>query len=87
MCNNKYTRARVNSTEFENRVLKDNKYCNISIEPKYGSSYKYLSVILLDSILIYSDSYCSDIYYLQVFLKKYIYVRDKKAALLGKHIY
>ena len=56
---NKYISAKVNGTEFENKVLKDNKYCDIPIEPKNGCSYKCLSVILLDSILIYPNSYCS----------------------------
>ena len=42
-----------NGTEFKYNVLKDNKYCKyITIEPKNGSCYEYLSIILLDSILI-----------------------------------
>ena len=84
---NKCISAKVNGTEFEHKILKDNKHCNISIEPKSGSRYEYLSVILLDSILIYPDSYCSNKYYEQVFFKKCIYVKDKKATLLGKYIY
>ena len=52
------------------KALKDNKHCNIPIEPKHGSRYEYLSIILLDSILIYPDSYCSNKYYSQIFSKK-----------------
>ena len=60
---------------------------NISRELKNGSRYEYLSVILLDSILIYPNSYCSNKYYPQVFLKKCIYTKEKETELLGKHIY
>ena len=84
---NKYISAKVNGTEFEHEILKDNKHCNISIEPNNGSRYEYLSVILLDSILIYPASYCSNKYYPQVFLKKCIYAKDKETTLLGKYIY
>ena len=74
---NKYINAKVNATKFENRVLKDNRRCNISIESKNGSRYEYLFIILLDSILIYSNSDCSNKYYPQIFLKKCMYVDDK----------
>ena len=83
---NKYTSAKVNSTKFEHRILKDNKHCNIPIESKNGSHHEYLSVILLDSILIYPNSYCSNKHHPQVFLKKCIYTKDKESELLGKHI-
>ena len=75
------------STKFEHRILKDNKHCNISIEPKNGSRHEYLSATLLNSILIYPSSYCSNKYYPQVSLKKCIYTKDKETELLGKYIY
>ena len=84
---NKYISAKVNGTKFERKILKDNKHCNISLEPKNGSHCEYFSIILLDSILVYPNSYCSNKYYPQVFLKKCIYTKDKEAELLGKHIY
>ena len=84
---NKYISAKVNGTEFEHRILKDHKYCNISIEPRNGSRHEYLSIMLLDSILIYPDRYCSNKYYPQVFFKKCKYTKDKEAALLSKYIY
>ena len=34
---NKFISAKINGAEFENRVLKVNKHCNISIEPKNSS--------------------------------------------------
>ena len=83
----KYISAKVNGAEFEHNILKDNEHYNISIEPKNGSRDEYLSVILLDSILIYPNSYCSNKYYLQVFLKKCIYTKDKEAELLGQYIH
>ena len=83
-----YISAKVNGTEFEHRVLKDNKHCNIlSVEPKNGSRYEYLSIILLDSILIYPDSHYSNKHYPQIFFKKCLYAKDKEATLLGKYIY
>ena len=69
----------------KHKISKDNKHCNISIEPKNGSRHEYLSVILLDSIFIYPDSYCSNKYYPQIFLKKCLYINDKEAELLGKY--
>ena len=84
---NKHIRAKVSSTQFEHRILKDNEHRNISVEPKNGSRHEYLSVILLDSILIYPDSYCSNKYYPQIFLKKCIYAKGKEAELLGKYIH
>ena len=77
----KYISAKANDTKFENRILKDN---NMPIEPKKGSRHEYLPIILLDSILIYPDCYCSNKYYPQILKKKKIYTKDKKAALLGK---
>ena len=56
MYGNKYISAKVNGTEFEHKILKDNKHCNIFVEPKNGSRHEYLSIILLDSILIYPNS-------------------------------
>ena len=64
---NKYVSAKVNGTKFEHRILKDNERCNISIKPKNDSRHEYLSAILLDSIFIYPNSYCSNKYYPQVF--------------------
>ena len=84
---NKYISTKVNGTEFEHKIFKDNRHCNISIERKNGSRREYLSIILLGSILIYPNSYCSNKYYPQIFLKKCIYTKDKETALLGKHIY
>ena len=47
--NNRYISAKVdvyNGTEFKYKVLKDNKHCKyISIEPKNGSCYEYLTII------------------------------------------
>ena len=60
---NTYISAKVNDTEFEHKILIDNKHCNIFIKPKNGSRHEYLFVILLDSILIYPNSYCSNKYY------------------------
>ena len=39
----KYISAKVNGTEFEHTILKDNQCCNISVEPKNGSRHEYLS--------------------------------------------
>ena len=64
-----YITAKLNNTEFEHRILKNNERHDIPIEPKNNSRHKYLSVILLDSILIYPKSYCSNKYYSQIFLK------------------
>ena len=84
---NKYISAKINGTEFEHRILKENERRNIPIEPKNGSGHEYLSVILLDSILIYPESYCSNKYYPQIFLKKCIYTNDKEAEFFGKYIH
>ena len=89
MYKNIYISARVdayNGTEFKYEVLKDNKHCKyiyiyISIEPKNGTHYEYLSIILLDSALADPNKH-----YPQIFKKKCLYVKDKEAALLGKHI-
>ena len=75
---NKYVSAKVNSTEFEHRILKDNEHRNIPIEPKNGSSHEYLSVILSDSILIYPESYCSNKYCPQIFQKNTYSQKIKK---------
>ena len=55
---NKYITANLNRTEFEHRKLKNNERHDILIEPKNNSRHEYLTVILLDSILIYPESYC-----------------------------
>ena len=56
---NKYITAKLNNTEFEHRILRNNERYDIPIEPENSSRYEYLSVILLDSVLIYPESYCS----------------------------
>ena len=84
---NKYINAKINGTESEHRTLKSNERRNIPIEPKNGSRHEYLSVILLDSILIYPESYCSNKYYPQIILKICIYTKDKETELLGRRIY
>ena len=84
---NKYISAKVNGTKFEHRILKDNERRNIPIETKNGSCHEYLSVILLDSILIYPESYCSNKYYPQIFFKNCIDTKDKESELLGKYIH
>ena len=84
---NKYITAKLNGTEFEHTILKNSERRNIPIEPKNSSRHEYLPIILLDSILIYPESYCSNKYYPQIFFKKCIYVKDKEAELLGKYIY
>ena len=86
MYDNKYITAKLNGTEFEHRILKNNDRHNIPIEPEKYSSHDNLSVILLDSILIYPESYCSNRYYPQIFLKKCIYTKDKETKLLGRYI-
>ena len=72
--NNKYISAKIdvyNGTEFEYKVLKDNKRCKyIFIEPKNGSHYEY-----------------SNKHYPQIFFKKCLYAKDKEAALLGKYVF
>ena len=76
--NNRYISAKIISTKFGHKVLQDNKHCNIlSVESKNGSRYEYLSVILLDSILIYPDRHYSNKYYPQIFFKK-IHIHIKK---------
>ena len=84
---NQYMSPKVNGKQFEHKILEGNKHCKILIEPKSGSCHEYLSIILLDSVLIYPNSYCSKKYYSQVFFKKSIYTKDKETELLGKHIY
>ena len=86
MYENKYITAKLNRTEFEHRILTNNKRHDIPIETKNNSRGKHLSVILLGSILIYPESYFSSKYYPQKFLKKCIYTKDKKTELLGKCI-
>ena len=78
---NNYITANLNKTEFEHRILKNNERRDIPIEPKNNSRLEYLSVILLDSILIYPESYCSNKYYPQIFFKKCIYTKDKETEL------
>ena len=67
---NKYINAKVNGTKFEHTILKYNEHRNIPIETKNGSRHEYLSAILLNSILICPESYCSNKCYLQIFLKQ-----------------
>ena len=83
---NKYITVKLNGTEFVHRILRNNGRYDIPIEPKNNSRHEYLSVILLDSILIYPKSYCSNKYYPQIFLKKCIYTKDKETELLGRYI-
>ena len=83
---NKYITAKLNGTEFEHIILRNNERYDIPIEPKNNRRHEYLSVILLDSILIYPESYCSNKYYPQIFLKKCIYAKDKETELLGRYI-
>ena len=61
MYDNKYNSAKVNGTEFKHRILKDNKHCNISVKP--------ISILLLDSIRIHPNTYCSNKYYPKVFFQ------------------
>ena len=84
---NKYITAKLNNSELEHRILKNNERRDIPVEPKNGSRHEYLSVILLDSILICPESYCSNKYYPQIFLKKCIYTKDRETELLGRCIY
>ena len=78
---NKYITAKLNNIEFEHRILKNNECCDIPIEPKNNSHHEYLSVISLDSILIYPKSYCSNKYYPQILLKNCTYTKDKETEL------
>ena len=55
--NNKYIAAKLNGTEFEHKILRNNERNDILIEPKNNSCHEHLSVVLLDSILIYPESY------------------------------
>ena len=64
---NKYITAKLNNTKFEHRILRNNERHDIPIEPKNNNRQEYLSVILLDSILIYPESYCLNKYYPQIF--------------------
>ena len=84
--NNKYITTKLNGTEFEHRILRNNERYDVPIEPKNNSRHEYLSVILLDSILIYPESYYSNKYYTQIFFKKSIYTKDKEIELLGRYI-
>ena len=83
---NKYITTKLNNTEFKCGILKNNEHHDLPIEPKNNSCHEYLSLILLDSILIHRESYCSNKYYLQIFLKKCIYTKDKETELLGRCI-
>ena len=60
---NKYITTKLNNTEFKHTILKNNEHYDISIEPKNNSRHEYLSVILLDSVLIYPESYCSKTFF------------------------
>ena len=81
MYNNKYITAKLNGAEVEHRILRNNERYNIPTGPKNNSRHEYLSVILLDSSLIYPESYCSNKYYPQIFLKKCIYTEDKETDI------
>ena len=83
---NKYITTKLNRTEFEHRILINNERHDILIEPKNNNRHEYLFVILLDSILIYPESYWSNKCYSQIFFKKCIYTKDKKTELLGRCI-
>ena len=83
---NKYITAKLNNTKFEHRILRNNERHDIPIEPKNNNRQEYLSVILLDSILIYPEIYCLNKYYPQIFLKKYIYTKDKETEFLDRCI-
>ena len=83
---NKYITAKLNRTEFEHRILINNEHHDTPIEPKNNSHHEHLSVIFLDSILIYPESYYSNKYYPQIFFKKYMYTKDKEIELLGRCI-
>ena len=86
MYENKYITVKLNRTEFEHRILINNERHDIPIEPKNNSRHEYLSVRLLDSILIYLESYYSNKYYPQIFFTKCIYTKDKETELLGRCI-
>ena len=62
MYENKYITAKLNNTKFEQRILKNNERRDIPIEPKNNSRHEYWSVILLGSILIRPERYCSNKY-------------------------
>ena len=83
----KYIAAKLKNTEFEHRILKNNERHDIPIESKKNSRHDYLSVIPLNSILIYPKNSYSKKYYPQIFLKKWIYTQDKETELLGGCIY
>ena len=86
MYDNKYITAKLNGTEFKHRILRNNERYDITKEPKNNSCHKYLSIILLDTILIYPESYCSNNYYPQIFLRNCVYTKDKETELLGRYI-
>ena len=86
MYENKHITAKLNNTEFEHGILKNNERHDMPIEPKNNSLHEYLPVILLDSALIYPKSYCSNKYYPQIFFKKCMYAKDKETELLGRCI-
>ena len=62
MHDNKYITDKLNGTEFEHKILRNNERHDIPIEPKSNSRHEYLSITLLASILIYPESYCSNKY-------------------------
>ena len=73
---NKYITTKLNRTEFEHRILINNERHDIPIELKNNSRHEYLSVILLESILIYPESYCSNKYYPQILPSKSSVIRS-----------
>ena len=77
--NDKYISTKVYKnmmhTEFKyKKILEDNKhYKYIPTEPKDGDCYAYLSIILLDSILVDLNNK----HYPKILLKKCVYAVDK----------
>ena len=67
---NKYITTKLNNKEFKHTILKNNEHYDISIEPKSNSRHEYLSVILLDSVLIYPESYCSKNIFKKMHIRK-----------------
>ena len=84
---NKYISAKINGTQFEHRILRDNRHCNIFVKPKNKSRHEYLSVMFLDPIFIYPHSYCSNKNYPQIFFEKCTYTKNKESELLGIYMH
>ena len=43
---NKYITTKINNTEFEHKILKNNECHDVPMEPKNNNCHEYLSVIL-----------------------------------------